>query len=142
MSKAFDVAVVGATTLVGEVLVELLEQRDFPLGQLYLLDWGEAVGTRVSFKNSHVVVQDIAGFDFSLAGLALFTAGDEVAAEFVPQAVAAGCVVIDDSAVYRTQPEIPLVIPEINADAIANYRQQGIIASPGAATIQMLLCVA
>jgi aspartate-semialdehyde dehydrogenase len=141
MSKTLDVAVVGATTLVGEVLVELLEQRNFPLGQLYLLDWGEAVGTRVSFKTSHVVVQDIAGFDFSKARLVLFTAGDEVAIEFVPQAVAAGCVVIDDSAVYRDQPDIPLVIPEINPQTIATYTQQGIIASPGAATIQMLLCL-
>ena len=141
MSKTLDVAVVGATTLVGEVLVELLEQRDFPLGQLYLLDWGEAVGTRVSFKSRHVAVQDIAGFDFSKARLVLFTAGDEVAAEFVPQAVAAGCVVIDDSTVYRNQADIPLVIPELNADAIAAYKQQGIIASPSAPTIQMLLCL-
>ncbi len=141
MSKTLDVAVVGATTLVGETLVELLEQREFPLGKLYLLDWGEAVGTRVSFKETHLPVQDIAGFDFSLAGLALFTAGDEIALEFVPQAVAAGCVVIDDSAVYRDQMDIPLVIPEINPQAIAGYAQQGIIASPSAATIQLLLCL-
>ena len=141
MSKTLDVAVVGASTLVGEVLVELLEQRDFPLGQLYLLDWGEAVGKRISFKNSFVGVQDIAGFDFSKVKLALFTAGDEVAAEFVPQAVAKGCIVIDDSAVYRAQANIPLIIPEINSEAIAAYTQQGIIASPGATTIQMLLCL-
>ncbi len=141
MSKTVDVAVVGAATLVGEVLVEYLEQRDFPLGQLYLLDWGEAVGTRVGFKTTHVVVQEIAGFDFSTVGLALFAAGEEVAAEFVPQAVATGCVVIDDSAASRTRPDIPLVIPEINPQAIATYAQHGIIASPSASTIQMLLCL-
>lgn len=141
MSKTLDVAVVGATTLVGETLIELLEQRDFPLGQLFLLDWGEAVGTRVGFKETHVPVMDIAGFDFSRAGLALFTAGEAIALEFVPQAVAAGCVVIDDSAAYRNQADIPLVIPEINPQAIAGYTQRGIIASPAAATIQMLLCV-
>ena len=141
MSKTLDVAVVGATTLVGEVLVELLEQRNFPLGQLFLLDWGEAVGARVSFKGSHLPVQDIAGFDFSQAGLILFAAGDEVAAEFVPQAVAADCVVIDGSAVFRDQADIPLVIPEINPDAIAAYTKRGIISSPAAATIQMMLCI-
>jgi aspartate-semialdehyde dehydrogenase len=141
MSKILDVAVIGATSLVGEVLVELLEQRDFPLGQLFLLDWGDAVGTRISFKGTNVPVQDIAGFDFSKAGLAMFTAGEKVALEFVPQAVAAGCVVIDDSAAYRNEADIPLVIPEINPQAIATYSQQGIIASPAAATIQMLLCI-
>ena len=141
MSKTVDIALVGATSLVGETLVELLEQRDFPLGQLFLLDWGEAVGTRISFKGKQVPVQDIAGFDFSKAGLALFTAGEEVALEFVPQAVTAGCVVIDDSPAYRDQADIPLVIPEINPQSIAAYTQEGIIAVPAAATIQMLLCV-
>jgi aspartate-semialdehyde dehydrogenase len=141
MSKTVDIALVGATSLVGETLVELLEQRDFPLGQLFLLDWGEAVGTRISFKGKQLPVQDIAGFDFSKAGLALFTAGEEVALEFVPQAVTAGCVVIDDSPAYRDQADIPLVIPEINPHAIAAYAQQGIIAGPAAATIQMLLCI-
>ena len=141
MSKTLNVAVVGATSLVGEVLVELLEQRDFPLGQLFLLDWGDAVGTRVSFKGTNVPVQDIAGFDFSKVGLAMFTAGEAIALEFVPPAVAAGCVVIDDSTAYGNNEAIPLVIPEINPQAIASYSQQGIIASPAAATIQMLLCV-
>ena len=141
MSNTLDVAVVGATTLVGETLVELLAQREFPLGKLFLLDRGEAVGTRVSFKDTYLPVQDIAGFDFSQAGLALFTAGEVIALEFVPQAVAAGCVVIDDSAAYRAQADIPLVIPEINPQAIAAYAQQGIIASPSAATIQLLLCL-
>ena len=140
MSKTFDIAVVGATTLVGETLVELLEQRKFPLGQLRLLDWGDAVGKRLSFKGSHIPVQDIAGFDFTTVELALFCAGEGVAAEFVPQAVAAGCVVIDHSALYRNEADIPLVIPEINPQAIAAYSQRGIIACPAAATIQMLLC--
>ncbi|MDH3948275.1 MAG: aspartate-semialdehyde dehydrogenase [Gammaproteobacteria bacterium] len=141
MSKTCDVAVVGATTLVGETLVELLEQREFPLGQLRLLDWGDAVAKRISFKGSHIPVQDIAGFDFSTVGLALFCASEEIAAEFVPRAVEAECVVIDHSARYRNEPDIPLVIPEINPQAIAAYSQRGIIASPAAATTQMLLCV-
>ena len=141
MSKTLDVAVVGATTLVGEILVELLEQRKFPLGQLRLVDWGDAVGKRISFKGFHVPIQDIAGFDFSSVGLALFCGGEEIAAEFVPPAVEAGCVVIDHSALYRNEPDIPLVIPEINPRAIAAYSHRGIIASPAAATIQMLLCV-
>ena len=141
MSNTLDIAVVGATSLVGETLVELLEQRDFPLGELFLLDEGEAVGKRISFKGTNVPVQDIVGFDFSKAGLALFTAGEEVALEFVPQAVTAGCVVIDDSPAYRDQADIPLVIPEINPQVIAAYAPRGIIASPAAATIQMLLCI-
>lgn len=141
MSKTCDVAVVGATTLVGETLVELLEQRKFPLGQLYLLDWGDAVAKRIDFNQAKIAVQDIAGFDFSKVGLALFCASEEITAEFAPQAVEAGCVVIDHSALYRNEPDIPLVIPEINPQAIAAYSQRGIIASPSAVTIQMLLCV-
>lgn len=141
MSKTYDVAVVGATTLVGETLVELLEQRKFPLGQLRLLDWGDAVGKRIGFKGTNIPIQDIAEFDFSTVGLALFCASEQIAAEFVPRAVEAGCVVIDHSAQYRNEPDIPLVIPEINPKTIAAYSQRGIIASPAAATIQMLLCV-
>ena len=141
MSKTLDVAVVGATTLVGEILVELLEQRKFPLGQLRLLDWGDAVGKRISFKESHIPIQEIARFDFSTVGLALFCGGEDIAAEFIPQAVEAGCVVIDHSSLYRDEPDIPLVIPEINPQAIASYSRRGIIASPAAATVQMLLCV-
>ncbi len=141
MSKTCDVAVVGATTVVGETLVELLEQREFPLGELHLLDWGDAVGKRISFKDSTIPVQDTAGFDFSTVGLAFFCAGEDIAAEFAPLAVEAGCVVIDHSALYRGEPDIPLVIPEINPQAIAAYSQRGIIACPAATTIQMLLCV-
>jgi aspartate-semialdehyde dehydrogenase len=141
MSKTCDVAVVGATTLVGETLIDLLEQRKFPLGQLYLLDWGDAVGKRIDFNQAKIAVQDIAGFDFSSVGVALFCASEEITAEFAPQAVEAGCVVIDHSALYRNEPDVPLVIPEINPQAIADYSQRGIIASPSAATIQMLLCV-
>ena len=141
MSKTCDVAVVGATTLVGETLIDLLEQRKFPLGQLYLLDWGDAVGKRIDFNQAKIAVQDIAGFDFSSVGVALFCASEEITAEVAPQAVEAGCVVIDHSALYRNEPDVPLVIPEINPQAIADYSQRGIIASPSAATIQMLLCV-
>ena len=141
MSKTCDVAVVGATTLVGETLIDLLEQRKFPLGQLYLLDWGDAVGKRIDFNQAKIAVQDIAGFDFSSVGVALFCASEEITAEVAPQAVEAGCVVIDHSALYRNEPDVPLVIPEINPQAIADYSQRGIIACPSAATIQMLLCV-
>jgi aspartate-semialdehyde dehydrogenase len=141
MSKTCDVAVIGATTLVGEALIEILQERKFPLEQLYLLDWGDAVGKRIDFNEAKVSVQDISGFDFSNAGLALFCASEDITAEFVPQAVDAECVVIDHSGLYRNEPDVPLVIPEINPQAIAAHQQRGIIACPAAATVQMLLCV-
>jgi len=141
MSKTVDVAVVGATGAVGEVMLEILEQRDFPVDELYPLASSNSAGKRVQFAGKSRVVKDLATFDFSQVQLALFSAGAAVSAEYVPRAVAAGCVVIDNTAQFRYDDDVPLVIPEVNPQAIADYRARHIIANPNCSTIQMLVAL-
>jgi aspartate-semialdehyde dehydrogenase len=111
MSRAFRVAVVGATGLVGEAMIRVLEERAFPVAELYPLASNRSLGREVSFGGRTLPVQELAGFDFSRADIGLFSAGSEVSAEFAPQAAAAGCIVIDNTAQFRYEAQIPLVIP-------------------------------
>ena len=141
MTKTYDVAVVGATGAVGETMLEILEQRKFPVGKLYPLASARSAGNTVSFAGKDVVVQDLATFDFSQAQIGLFSAGGDVSAEYAPKAAAAGCVVIDNTAHFRYDDDIPLVVPEINPHAIAQYTNRGIIANPNCSTIQMLVAL-
>lgn len=138
MSKKFDVAVVGVSTLVGETLVTLLAEREFPLGKLHPLDSADAAGGRVEFKGSHLRVGDVARFDFSQVQLAFFCADAEISAVYVPRAAAAGCVVIDDSGLFRLEPDVPLVVAEVNPAALAGWQARRIIANPNACTVLML----
>ena len=138
MDSQIDVAVVGVTGLAGEQLVELLAERRFPVRQLHLLDSGEAVGTRLEFRGSHVAVRDLAGFDFAEVQLAIFIAGADVAAEFVPRAAAAGCAVVDTSSRFRAEPEVPLVIAGVNPQALDEFRERRIVATPGPEVVQLL----
>lgn len=137
MSKNVDIAIVGVTGAVGEVMLEILEQRDFPVGTVYPLASARSAGKRVEFRGKSVVVKDLADFDFSGVQLALFCAGETVAADYVPRATAAGCVVIDNSAQYRGDASVPLVIPEVNPQAMAGYTARNLIASPDALAIQL-----
>ena len=137
-----DLAIVGATGAVGEVMREILEERDFPVGQLYLLASERSAGSRLSFKGKHLKVQNLADFDFRQVQLGLFSAGGALSAEFAPKAAAAGCVVIDNTSHFRRDQSIPLVVPEINAERVADYTNKGIIANPNCSTIQMLLALA
>ena len=130
MTYRFDVAVVGATGIVGESLLEILGKRKFPLGEIYALASERSVGKSVAFGNSELIVSNLAEFDFSRVAIALFSAGGSISAEYAPRAAAAGCVVIDNTSHFRYDDDIPLVVPEVNADAIANYRKRGIIANP------------
>ena len=130
MSKQYDVAVVGATGAVGEAMIEVLEQRDFPLGELFPLASERSAGSTVMFKGRPRRVGNLQDFDFSKAQVALFSAGASVSAVFAPQAAAAGCVVIDNSSQFRTDPQIPLVVPEVNPAAVADYVRHNIIANP------------
>jgi len=132
MGARYNIAVVGASRLEGEAALALLGERAFPVATLFALDVAEAAGGRVEFRGGYVRVQDLAGFDFAQAAIALFFGGEAVAAEHVPRAAAAGCVVIDDSAQFRSEPAVPLVVPEVNPAAVAGYRQRHIIANPGA----------
>ena len=141
MSKSYRVAVVGVTGLVGETMVRVLEERDFPVAQLHALASNRSVGKSVEFKGERIPVQELSTFDFSQADIALFSAGSEVSAEYAPKATAAGCIVIDNTSQFRYEDDVPLVVPEVNAHAIANYRQRRIIANPNCSTIQMLVAL-
>jgi aspartate-semialdehyde dehydrogenase len=141
MSKEYDVAVVGATGAVGETIVSILEQRKFPVRNLYPLASSRSAGSRIQFNGKSVVVKDLATFDFSKAQVGLFSAGGSISADYAPKAAEAGCVVIDNTSHFRYDDEIPLVIPECNAHAIANYKTRGIIANPNCSTIQMLVAL-
>ena len=141
MSKTVDVAVVGATGAVGEVMISILEQRDFPVGTLYPLASERSAGTTISFRGKSILVQDLADFDFSRVQIGLFSAGGSVSEEFAPIAAAAGCVVIDNTSHFRRDDDIPLVVPEVNPQAIADYNKRNIIANPNCSTIQMLVAL-
>jgi len=141
MSKEYDVAVVGATGAVGETMVSILEQRKFPVRNLYPLASSRSAGSKIQFNGKHVTVEDLATFDFSKAQVGLFSAGGSISADYAPKAADAGCVVIDNTSHFRYEDDIPLVIPECNAHAIANYKNRGIIANPNCSTIQMLVAL-
>ena len=139
--KTFNVAIVGATGAVGEVLLELLEARQFPVNNLYLLASERSAGTTLSFKGKRIVVQNLAEFDFSQADIGLFSAGGSISAAFAPKAAAAGCVVIDNTSHFRRDEDIPLVVPEVNSHALARFADRNIIANPNCSTIQMLVAL-
>ncbi len=141
MSKTYDVAILGATGAVGEAMLSILEERNFPVGTVYPLASSRSAGTVVRFRRKSVRVTDVADFDFSKAQIGLFSAGSGVSAEYAPKAAAAGCVVIDNTAQFRYDNDIPLVVPEVNPHAIAQYKTRGIIANPNCSTIQMLVAL-
>ena len=140
MSK-YDIAVVGATGAVGEALLEILGERDFPVNNVYALASERSAGNNVMFRNKPLIVQDLAEFDFSQVQIGLFSAGGSISAEFAPKAAASGCVVIDNTSHFRYDDDIPLVIPEVNPDAIGQYKRRNIIANPNCSTIQMLVAL-
>jgi len=141
MSKEVNVAVVGATGAVGETMLSILQQRGFPVAEIYPLASSRSAGSRIEFNGKWVVVQDLAEFDFSKVQIALFSAGGSISAEYAPKAAAAGAVVIDNTAHFRYDDDIPLVVPEVNPHAIGNYGERGIIANPNCSTIQMLVAL-
>jgi aspartate-semialdehyde dehydrogenase len=135
----FNVAVVGATGLVGETMIEVLEERKFPIKQLFALASERSLGKSVSFRGKHLAVANLADFDFSQVDIGLFSPGGEVSREYAPKAAAAGCVVIDNTSEFRYFDDVPLVVPEVNPQTIAQYTNRGIIANPNCSTIQMLV---
>lgn len=139
--KTYNVAIVGATGAVGEVLLELLESRNFPVNNLYLLASERSAGTTLSFKGKRITVQNLAEFDFSQVEIGLFSAGGSISAEYAPKAAAAGCVVIDNTSHFRRDDDIPLVVPEVNSHALNRFADRNIIANPNCSTIQMLVAL-
>lgn len=141
MSSTYDIAVVGATGAVGEAMLSILEEREFPVGKLYPLASERSAGGSVIFRNRAHQVGNLADFDFSQVKMALFSAGGKVSAEYAPKAAAAGCVVIDNTSHFRYQEDIPLIVLEVNPEAISAYRNHNIIANPNCSTIQMLVAL-
>ncbi len=141
MSKTLNVAIVGATGLVGTAVLALLEERHFPVETLYALASRKSAGTPLHISDKMVRVKDLARFDFSQVQLAFFCVPASVAASYVPKAIQAGCIVIDHSTHYRLDPLVPLVIPEVNPAAITGVKQSKLIACPDSATTQMLVAL-
>ena len=134
-----NVAVVGATGVVGEAMLSILEKRQFPINNIYPLASSRSAGNSVLFKGRSVEVGRLDEFDFSTTDLGLFAAGGSVSAEYAPKAVAAGCLVVDNTSYFRNDPEIPLIVPEVNLHALDKH--QGIIANPNCSTIQMVVAL-
>lgn len=141
MAKTFDIAVVGATGAVGETMISILEERNFPVGKLYALASERSAGKRIPFKGEQIVVNNLADFDFSKVQIGLFSPGANISAEYAPKAAALGCVVIDNTSQFRYDDDIPLVVPEVNPEKIAEYKNRGIIANPNCSTIQMVVAL-
>ena len=140
-NKTFNVAVVGATGTVGETICQLLAQRQFPIGQFYPLASQRSAGERIVFNKKNLMVQDLSQFDFNGVDIALFSAGATVSEQYVPVAVAAGAVVIDNTSCFRADAKVPLVISEVNPHCIAEYNNKNIISNPNCSTIQMLVAL-
>jgi len=138
----YRVAVVGATGAVGETMLEILAERQFPVAEVAALASERSVGREVSFGRKSLVVDDLATFEFSGWDFALFSAGGSVSAEHAPRAAAAGCTVIDNTSHFRLDPQVPLVVPEVNGAVLDDFSGGGIIANPNCSTIQMLVAVA
>ena len=141
MSKKYDVAIVGATGAVGETLISILDQRNFPINNLYPLASKRSAGSKVKCQGKSWTVEDLDTFDFSKVQIGMFSAGGDISEKYAPVAASKGCIVIDNTAHFRRDEDIPLVIPEVNPHAIANYTNRNIIANPNCSTIQMLVAL-
>ena len=141
MSQVFDVAVLGATGLVGQTMIELLEERKFPVGTLYPLASERSAGTTINFKGEEIEVLNADDFDWTLVQFGFFSAGGDISARIAPVAADAGCIVIDNTSHFRYEPDVPLVVPEVNPHALADFRNRNIIANPNCSTIQMMVAL-
>lgn len=141
MTSTYNIAVVGATGVVGETMLSILEERGFPVGEIHALASSRSAGQRIEFRGEHLKVQDLEQFDFQGVDIGLFSPGASVSAVHAPRAAAAGCVVIDNTSQFRYDDDIPLVVPEVNPGDIAGYKSRGIIANPNCSTIQMVVAL-
>lgn len=139
MTKQFDIAILGATGVVGESILTILAERSFPVGNIYALASARSKGETVIFKGQSLTVLDAAEFDFRKVQIALFSAGASISADYAPIAAKAGCVVIDNTSQFRYDADIPLVVPEVNPEAIRFYKNRHIIANPNCSTIQLVV---
>ena len=139
--KKVNVAIAGASGAVGEALIEILQERRFPVAELALLASTRSAGKRVQFNGKSVQIQRLDEFDFSNTQIGLFSAGGSVSAEFAPKAAAQGCIVVDNTSHFRNDDDIPLVVSEVNPECVADYAPRNIIANPNCSTIQMVVAL-
>ena len=143
MSQKYNIAVVGATGAVGNEMIQILEQRNFPIDNLYLLASSKSKGKKIEFKEQEIVVENLAEFDFSKAHIGLFSPGGKISAEYAPKAAKAGCIVIDNTSHFRMQKNIPLIVPEVNGNVLEEFFKDSgrtnIISNPNCSTIQMVV---
>ena len=139
--KKVNVAVVGATGEVGQAMLSILEQRDFPVAGLHVVASSRSAGKTIEFRDEELVVEDLDSFDFSGIDIGLFSPGASVSNIHAPRAAAAGTVVIDNTSRFRYDADIPLVVPEVNPEAVGQYAGRGIIANPNCSTIQMVMAL-
>ena len=141
MSKKFNIAAAGATGAVGETMLSILLERDFPVNNVYALASERSAGSKIDFGGKEITVGELASFDFNGVDIGLFSAGASVSDIHAPRAAEAGCIVVDNTSRFRYDDDIPLVVPEVNQDAIAQYSHRGIIANPNCSTIQMVVAL-
>lgn len=141
MQKKYNIAIVGATGIVGETLLELLAERDFPVGELFALASEKSAGNTVLFRDQPILIQALDKFNFAKVDYAFFAAGTDISLEYAPIAAEAGCVVIDKSTAFRADKNIPLVVPEVNPESLKNYHEKNIIANPNCTTIPLLVAI-
>ena len=138
---SYKVVVVGATGNVGREMLNILDEREFPIAEIAVLASRKSLGTEVSFGDKTLKTTDLASFDFAGWDMALFAVGSEATKEYAPKAAAAGCIVIDNSSLYRYDPDVPLIVPEVNADAIFECHKKNIISNPNCSTAQMVVAL-
>ena len=139
--RRYSVAILGATGEVGRTLLKILEQRRFPVGELQLLASNRSAGTEMEFGGRKLTVQDVETVDFSATDIGFFSAGGSVSERHAPRAAASGCLVIDNTSRFRHEPDVPLIVPEVNPECIAASERRNIIANPNCSTIQMVLAL-
>ena len=145
MSQKYNIAVVGATGAVGSEIIQILDERDFPINNLYLLASSKSQGKKIKFKEREFIVENLAEFDFSKAHIGLFSPGGKISAKYAPKAANAGCIVIDNTSHFRMQKNIPLIVPEVNPTALDEFFEDNsrinIISNPNCSTIQMVVAL-
>lgn len=141
MTVFYDIAVVGATGMVGETILQLLYERNFPVGEIYPIASQHSEGKRVFLGKQQKTVCNLAKFDFSRVQFAFFSAGAERSAEYAPRAAETGCIVIDNTSHFRYEDDIPLVVPEVNPSALEKYHNRNIIANPNCSTVQLVVAL-
>ena len=136
---SYKVVVVGATGNVGREMLNILAEREFPISEIAVLASRKSIGTEVSFGDKTLKTRDLATFDFTGWDIALFAVGSDATKEYAPKSAAAGCIVIDNSSLYRYDPDVPLIVPEVNSEAIHECKNKNIIANPNCSTAQMVV---